>query len=221
MYFRQLQCGPMENFVYVIGCERTRECVLVDPAWDVPGLLELLDADRMTLTGALITHYHPDHCGGSMFGFSVPGLPDLMKLRPVKVHCNEHEADGLKKVTGLSDSDLERRTSGDRMQVGDLDLTFLHTPGHTPGSQCFMVDNRLVSGDTLFIQGCGRVDLPGGDPEEMYRTLTQRLSKLPGDTVLFPGHNYGGAPSGTLTEVRATNQYLQVRSLEDWMRFMG
>ncbi len=156
LYFRQMLVGPMENFAYAIGCERTRECVLVDPAWDVPGLLETLDRDGMTLTGALITHYHPDHCGGSALGFTVPGLPELMALRPVRVHCNEHEADGLKVVTGLSDSDLNRASSGDRVAVGDLEIELLHTPGHTPGSQCFRIGKGLVSGDTLFIQGCGR-----------------------------------------------------------------
>lgn len=221
LYFRQILAGPMENFVYVLGCEETRECVLVDPAWDIAGLLDSLDQDDMKLTGALITHYHPDHCGGSMFGLTVEGLPTLMEQRPVKVHINEHEADGLKKVTGLSESDLVRRASGDKLRVGNFDVEFLHTPGHTPGSQCFRVENRLVAGDTLFIQGCGRVDLPGGDPDEMYRTLTQKLATLPNDTVLFPGHNYGGVPHAEMGQVKDTNMYMQVPSLEAWRRIMG
>ena len=108
------------------------------------------------------------------------------------------------------------------VQVGDIPVRLLHTPGHTPGSQCFLVGGKhLVSGDTLFVQGCGRVDLPGGDPDEMYRTLTQRLSTLPDDMILMPGHNYGGEPSASLGEVRRGNPYLRAQSLEDWRRLMG
>lgn len=221
VYFRQLLVGPMENFVYAIGCERTRQAVLVDPAWAIDDLVTQLDEDDMTLAGALVTHYHPDHCGGSMFGLTVQGLPDLMTERPVPVYVNKHEADGLKQVTGLSESDLKRQSSGDKLSVGDLEIEFLHTPGHTPGSQCFRIGKRLVSGDTLFLQGCGRVDLPGGDSDEMYRTLTQRLSKVPDDTVLFPGHNYGEAPNAEMGSVRQTNHYLRITSLEAWKRMMG
>jgi hydroxyacylglutathione hydrolase len=221
LYFRQIQAGPMKNFVYAIGNKTTRECVLVDPAWAVSELLQQLDDDDMTLTGALITHYHPDHCGGSMYGFTVEGLPKLMELRPVPVYVNEHEADGLIQVTGLSKSDLRIQGSGDKLDVGGIPITFLHTPGHTPGSQCFQVGNRLVSGDTLFIQGCGRVDLPGGDPEVMYHTLTQKLATLPDDTLLCPGHDYGPTPTGTMGEIRVTNHYLKVPTLDDWMRLMG
>jgi glyoxylase-like metal-dependent hydrolase (beta-lactamase superfamily II) len=221
LYFRQVKCGPMENFVYAIGSLRTRECVLVDPAWAVGDLLAQLDADEMKLAGALVTHYHPDHCGGTLFGFTVEGLPELMTLRPVPVHVQEHEAEGLKQVTGLSDSDLYKRSAGDKLTLGDLELSFLHTPGHTPGSQCFLVGNRLVSGDTLFVQGCGRVDLPGGNPNDMYDSLTKRLAKLPDDTVLCPGHHYSPEKTAPLGAVRQSNYYLQVPTLDAWLELMG
>jgi len=139
----------------------------------------------------------------------------------VPIHVNKHEAEGLKVVTGVSDCDLRRVDDGDRLKVGDLELRFLHTPGHTPGSQCFLIGDRLVAGDTLFVQGCGRVDLPGSDPEEMYRSLTDRLSKLPDDVLLYPGHDYGGRPTSTLGEERKTNYCLKVPTLEDWLRLMG
>ena len=100
-------------------------------------------------------------------------------------------------------------------------VTFLHTPGHTPGSQCFLVGDRLVAGDTLFVQGCGRVDLPGGDPEQMYYTLTQRLAKLPASTVLYPGHNYGPSETSTIGDELELNPYMRIRSIEDWRRLMG
>ncbi len=221
LYFRQIQAGPMENFVYLIGNQRTRKCVLVDPAWVIDGLLKQIDEDDMNLCGALITHYHPDHCGGSMYGFTVEGLPTLMEKRPVPIYVNEHEADGLMKVTGVSKTDLKIQSTGDTLDLDGLPITFLHTPGHTPGSQCFQVGKRLVSGDTLFVQGCGRVDLPGGDPEVMYHTLTKKLATLPDDTILCPGHFYGSEPMGTMGEIKETNHYLRIPSLEAWMRLMG
>ena len=87
--------------------------------------------------------------------------------------------------------------------VGDIPIELIHTPGHTPGSQCFLVDGRLVAGDTLFLEGCGRTDLPGGDPEALYESLTQRLAKVPDDAVLFPGHLYSPEPSATMGETRS------------------
>ena len=232
LYFRQLLAGRdfatddrvaagMVNFVYLIGDRATRECVVVDPAWDVDGILEVVDADGMTLVGALGSHYHPAHVGGSMFGFTVEGMARLVERRPVKLHVNEHEAEGVRIVTGLDESDLVRHSGGDVLEVGDVEVRFVHTPGHTPGSQCFLVGNRLVSGDTLFVQGCGRVDLPGGDPEQMYESLTQRLAKLPDDTVLYPGHDYGPKPTSTIGEQKRENYSMRVPSLEAWLGMMG
>ncbi len=232
LYFRQLLAGrdfatkspvaaQMVNFCYLIGDRETRDCVVVDPAWDVRGLVDVARSDGMSLVGAMATHYHPDHVGGDLFGFRVEGLAQLHEINPVPVHCHRHEAHGVKLMTGLADSDLSLHDGGDAIEVGKIKVEFLHTPGHTPGSQCFLVEGRLVAGDTLFVQGCGRVDLPGGDPEEMYRTMTQRLSKLPDNVVLYPGHNYGEVPTSTMKEQRKTNYALQPRSLEQWLEFMG
>lgn len=225
-YFKQLLAGRdfatqdprarmMENFVYIIGDRKTRECVLIDPAWGVQELLNIIQQDGFTLTGVLATHYHPDHVGGSMFGFTVEGLPRLMEISPCPVHVHHLEAEGIRKVTGLSKSDLSMHYSGDKVMVGAIEVELLHTPGHTPGSQCFCVQNSLIAGDTLFLQGCGRVDLPGGNVDEMYHTLTQRLSSLPADMILYPGHAYGGhhAP---LSNVRSNNPCLQVSDLAQW-----
>ena len=211
----------MANFIYLIGDRNTRECVVVDPAWDVDGILEIVQEDDMNLTGALVTHYHPDHVGGHIFGMDILGLSELMAKNPVPIYVNKHEADGLRQVTGVSMSDMKQVDSEDRLKVGDIEISFLHTPGHTPGSQCFRIKEYLVAGDTLFLQGCGRVDLPGGDSEEMYRTLTQRLSKIQNEVVLYPGHNYGGKDYAPMGDVRENNSYLQIDSLEQWRRLMG
>ncbi len=200
--------GQMQNFVYLVGDRDTGECLVVDPAWDVGDLVRVATADDMRIVGALATHYHPDHIGGSMFGLEVEGLPKLMEVNPCPVHVHHLEADGVKLMTGLSTSDLTTHYSGDKVSVGGVELELLHTPGHTPGSQCFRVADALLAGDTLFLQGCGRVDLPGGDPDEMRLTLTQRFSTIEDHVVLFPGHAYGGehAPMG---HVRKTNPYLR------------
>lgn len=230
-YFRQLRLGvdlgkedgsarQMANFIYLLGDRETGECMVVDPAWDIDGLLQIIDDDEMKLTGALITHYHPDHVGGSIFGMEITGLADLMARNPVPIYVNKHEADGLRQVTGIALSDMRLVDSEDTVKVGSLEVTCLHTPGHTPGSQCFRVRDCLVAGDTLFLQGCGRVDLPGGDSEEMFRTLTQRLAKIQDEIILYPGHDYGAKPSASIGEVRRSNSYLQVKRLEDWLQFM-
>ncbi|HJQ26553.1 MAG TPA: MBL fold metallo-hydrolase [Blastocatellia bacterium] len=203
--------SQMANYVYLIGDDQTRECVVVDPAWDVAGILDEIDRQELRLVGALATHYHPDHVGGSLFGYRISGLAELQGLRPVKVYANEREAEGIKLVTGLSERDLVKVAGGDEIKIGDVALTFLHTPGHTPGSQCFLVGSALVSGDTLFIGGCGRVDLPGGDAEQMYVSLTQVLGKLPDDTVLYPGHNYAPVATSTIGRERATNPSMRRR----------
>lgn len=231
LYFKQLLAGrdfgrsdriaaQMQNFVYLVGDRDTGETLIVDPAWAVDELVDLIEADGMRLTGALVTHYHPDHIGGTMFGFTVDGLPRLMARAPCPVHTHRAEAEGVRKVTGLSASDLTLHDSGDKVSVGQVEVELLHTPGHTPGSMCFRLRSALVAGDTLFLQGCGRVDLPGGDSEEMYRTLTTRLASLPADITLYPGHAYGGehAPLGA---VRMSNPYLRVPNLETWRRMMG
>jgi len=232
LYFRQLLAGrdfaqanptavQMVNFSYLIGDRAAGKAVVVDPAWDVQTLVGILEKDDMELVGALATHYHPDHIGGDLFGHDVEGLGHLLELKGVKVHVQRLEAEGVRFMTGLSDSDLVLHEGGDRLSLGEVDIEFLHTPGHTPGSQCFLVRDRLVSGDTLFVKGCGRVDLPGGDPEEMYRSLTQRLARLPDNVVLFPGHDYADRPTSTLGEERRSNYYLRIPSLEDWLRLMG
>ncbi|MBT5026761.1 MAG: MBL fold metallo-hydrolase [Nitrospinaceae bacterium] len=232
IYFKQLLSGvdvgtqdpsarSMANFIYLIGNRETNECVVVDPAWDIDGMLKVVEEDGMKLTGALVTHYHPDHVGGEIFGIEITGLAELMEKNPVPVYVNKHEAEGLKKVTGISSSDMKQVDAEDKLKLGSVEISFLHTPGHTPGSQCFRVADSLIAGDTLFLQGCGRVDLPGGNSEELFHTLTRRLSKIEDHITLYPGHNYGGSPSGEMGEVRKSNSYLQIDRLEDWFSMMG
>jgi glyoxylase-like metal-dependent hydrolase (beta-lactamase superfamily II) len=177
----------------------------------------------MRLTGALITHYHPDHVGGDLGGWSIAGVAELLAVPGVdaRLHVQAEEAWGLKRVTGCSDSDLALHASGDVIDVGAIPITLIHTPGHTPGSQCFFVDGRLVSGDTLFLDGCGRTDLPGGDAEALYDSITQKLAVVPDDAVLYPGHLYSAEPSAPMGDVRQSNIVYRPRTRDQWMMMFG
>lgn len=226
LYFQQLPVGRMANLAYLIGSRSARRAWVVDPAWDVDALLDRAERDDVEVVGALVTHYHPDHVGGEIFGHSIEGLPRLLARRQVPVHAHADEADGVRRVTGISTSDLVAHEAGDVLALGEVRVRLLHTPGHTPGSQCFLVEERghpgrLVSGDTLFLGGCGRVDLPGGDPEAMYRSLTGVLRALPDATQIFPGHLYAPEASSTLGSEKQRNPTLRVTSLDQFLRFVG
>ena len=232
LYFRQLLsgrdfassdplAGQMVNFCYLLGDRESGEAVVVDPAYDVTGLLDLLAADDMRCVGVLATHFHPDHVGGSMMGYGIEGVTDLLERVSVPVHVQRAEGPWMVRATGVSDAELTLHDSGDVVKVGELDIELVHTPGHTPGSQCFAVAGRLVSGDTLFLDGCGRTDLPGGDAEQLYESLTTRLSRFGDDVVLYPGHLYSPEPSATLGETRRRNYVFRLRTPEQWMQMFG
>lgn len=218
-YFRQMEVGPMQNFAYLLGDRETRECVAVDPAWQTDLILEQAKKDEMKITGILVTHTHYDH---------VNGVESLLQATDAKVYVNKEESAFLKRSradsTGIfiniSAPNLMPVSGGDRIKVGKVGVEFIHTPGHTPGSQCFLVNNNLVSGDTLFIGYCGRCDLPGGNPDQMYESLTQKLAKLGDDIMLYPGHNYSDAPVNRLGDEKKTNPYLAARSAKDFYRVM-
>ncbi len=230
-YFRQLLSGrdfatddpiaqQMVNFVYAIGDRGTGECVLVDPAYAVDDLVDIVEGDGMTVVGALATHYHADHIGGSMMGYSIEGVSALLERCSCPIHVQTDEAEWILKTTGLGRDQLALHRGGDVVSVGDVEITLVHTPGHTPGSQCFHVDGRLVSGDTLFLDGCGRTDLPGSDAEEMYHSL-QRLAAMPDGTIVFPGHRYSAPSSATIDAIRESNYVYRPNSAEQWMAMFG
>jgi hydroxyacylglutathione hydrolase len=204
IYLKQVELGPMANYVYFVGDPNTREVAVVDPAWDVERIVELAQENDLTITKILITHSHFDH---------INGVEDLLNRTKATVYINKLEAEFMKAIW----PDLVKVESGDTTRVGGVDITFLHTPGHTPGSQCFLVQHHLISGDTLFIGACGRCDLPGSNPEDMYYSLTQKLAKLDDRTVVFPGHNYAARPYSTIRDEKRFNPYLQFQSLPDFL----
>lgn len=233
LYFRQLLAGrdiagtdplarQMVNFAYLVGDRAVGQAVVVDAAYDVEGILDVAAADGMEVTGALATHHHQDHVGGNMMGYQISGLRELLAHAPVPVHVQRDEGPWVERATGVGASDLVLHDSGDVVRVGDVAIELIHTPGHTPGSQCFFVDGRyLVSGDTLFLEGCGRTDLPGGDPAQLYESLTRKLARIPDDAVLFPGHMYSAEPSQSMGDTRRWNFVLAPRTESEWLAMFG
>ena len=227
VYFRQLLSGrdfavgdpvatQMVNFAYAIGDRDSRQCVLVDPAYAVDDLVDIVEADGMDVVGVLATHYHPDHVGGSMMGHEIDGVARLLERVQCPIHVQTDEVAWVQRTTGVGEADLVAHEPGDVVTVGEVDITLVHTPGHTPGSQCFLVDGRLVAGDTLFLEGCGRTDLPGADASAMFDSL-RTLAELPATTVLFPGHRYSLASSATMEAVTSQNYVFEPETKAQWL----
>ena len=207
LYLKQLELGPLQNFVYLIGSLETREAAVVDPAWDVPRILETARADEMRITTAIVTHTHFDH---------VNGVEELVRTTDAQVVIHKREASFLP----VNKSNVKAIEGGQEISFGPLTLSFIHTPGHTPGSQCVTVGDRLIAGDTLFIGGCGRCDLPGGDPEALHQSLS-RLSRLDDRMILYPGHNYAVQPTSTIEEEKSINPFLRAKNLEGFLHLVG
>ena len=231
LYFRQLLSGrdfavrdpiaqQMVNFVYAIGDRSTGECLLVDPAYAVADLLDTVAADDMRVTGVLATHYHADHVGGSLMGYPIEGLSSLLEQVDCPIHVQRDEVPWVQRTTGVGDDHLVAHAPGDIVEVGSINVSLIHTPGHTPGSQCFHVEGRLVSGDTLFLDGCGRTDLPGSNPAEMYESL-QKLAAMPTSTIVYPGHRYSQPSSATLESIRENNYVFRPKSAEQWLQMFA
>jgi len=221
LYFKQLEIGPMQNYVYLFGDPETRDAAVVDAAWDIDRILEVAGEDGYTIRKNLVTHFHPDHLGGDLMGHQITGALELAGKTGAKSYVQKSEVPFVHRVCGLADSDLVGVEGGDATDVGRVRVTFLHTPGHTPGSQCFLVGNTCISGDTLFIGSCGRVDLPGSNAEDMYRSLTEVLAALPDETILLPGHNYADRPRSTIGDEKRTNMMMRFKNMKDFLALMS
>lgn len=205
IYSKEL--GPMENFVYLIHDHASNTAAIVDPAWEVDEMLQLADAKGIRITDILLTHSHHDH---------VNGLAQTLEHSDAKVHLLKPES----QFWGAELSKPVLHHGGEQISIGDSQINILHTPGHTPGSACYHVGNDLIAGDTLFVFGCGRCDLAGGDPEEMFQTLKKIKTELPVATVLHPGHNYAPqAPTSTLESQCQGNPFLHFDKPEDFIKY--
>ncbi len=204
MFIHQYELGPWDNFQYFIGDREKRVAAVVDPAWHLKSILDEEGKLDVRIEAILCTHSHFDH---------VDQVEHLLKERDVPVYMLREEID----FSGFRCENLRPVSPGETLNVGGVDIDVLHTPGHTPGSVCFRVRDNVVTGDTLFVDGCGRCDFVGGDPEVMFATLRKLIEDLPAETTMYPGHHYGPTPAATLDAQLQTNPYLKLGTVAEFV----
>jgi hydroxyacylglutathione hydrolase len=202
-----MELGPMQNFVYLLQDNHTGKAAIVDPAWDVNEIIKLAEQKQIQITDILLTHSHHDH---------VNGIEQVLGDYDAQIHLLSDEA----KFWGNSSIKPTLHHGGDNIKIGDSTIEVLHTPGHTPGSACYLMGDDLIAGDTLFVFGCGRCDLSGGDPEQMFGTLRRLRTELPGKTILHPGHNYApSCPTSTMEKQVEDNPFLHFDQKDDFVDY--
>jgi len=202
MIFIQLPIGQMQNFSYIIGDDYTREAAVVDPGYDMEKILKTVSEQELQIRYIIDTHEHFDHTGENK---------SLAMQTGAKIVAHED--------TPIS-ADISVK-DGDVLKLGELEIKVIHTPGHSPGGICLLVDKKLITGDTLFVGECGRVDLPGGSAEELYDSLFNKIATLDSDIEVYPGHDYGQEPYSTIGYEKRHNYVLQPRTKEQFIQFMG
>lgn len=201
----QLELGPMGNFVYLIGNRQTKEAFVVDPGWQTDTILKVAKEEGYKIIGALLTHAHFDHVGG---------LAKLIEKTGGMIYVHQDEAARFESFHNKVMKTIDHQV----IPLGEMKIQVVHTPGHTLGSQCFLVEGNLFTGDTLFINACGRCDLRESDPQKMYHSL-KRLAAMDDNIVVWPGHHYGDAVSSTIGEEKRNNPYLQKAGLDSFLSF--
>ncbi len=208
MIIKQKTVGSMAVCCYVLGCEETRKGVVIDPGGDEAAILELCESEGLTIEYIIATHAHPDHVCGNKRIQDATGAKIIM-------HADD-EAFFQRPATQQYFSMLGLAFSppadilvhdGDTITFGNQSLTVLHTPGHTPGGICLYNGTDVFTGDTLFVGAIGRTDFPGGDMAAFMKSIGEKLMVLPDDTVVWPGHGYGGSRS-TIGDERRTNPFI-------------
>jgi len=198
--------GPMQNLIYVITDNDSKESAIVDPAWDMTKIYEYLNNNDLILKKILLTHSHNDH---------VNAVDEVLSNYDTQIHINKKE-----KVFWAKDYDnFSINHGGDIIYLGKTKIKSLHTPGHTPGSTCYYVGNNLIAGDTLFVFGCGRCDLHGGNPEEMYHTLKDIKDNLDSETIILPGHNYSIKKQSSLKEEIDGNPFMHFNNIDRFIDY--
>jgi len=202
MFFRQVQKHG-DNFSYIIADETTREATVVDPSFNAGAIIRLLQAENLKLKYVINTHSHSDHTAGNA---------ELRSMFDAKIVVHK---------VSRTNADV-KVDDGDIIKIGSMPVKVIHTPGHTPDGICLLVDNqKLLTGDTLFVGECGRTDLPGGNSKQLYDSLFNKIRILNDDVEVYPGHDYGSKPSSTIGEEKRSNYTLEPRSLEEFIEFMN
>lgn len=207
----QIEVGLLQNLCELLSCPETHEAAVVDPAWEVDRLLDQARRRGLHITKALITHGHNDH---------VEGLAALLAHTDATIVVDEREAVHVRAVLGGARATIEYCVDRQDIAIGRRGVRVLSTPGHTVGGTCFLADGFVITGDVLFVGGCGRTDFPGGDTASLWRSL-QRLAELPEETRVYPGHDYGSTPLTSIGRELLENRYLRCATLEEFRLLRG
>jgi len=198
----------MATFCYLVGDESSRTCALIDPAFDTRKILDEVKKGGHELTHIINTHCHSDHSAGNAA---------IMAATDAKLLIHELDAKRLDKVLNRAFSRLLGGKGsprpdillkdGDVINIGENILKVIHTPGHTIGSICLYTDGNIFTGDTLFVGSVGRTDLPGGSIKQLLKSIHEKIYSLPGNTTVWPGHDYGPLPYSTVEHEKKTNPF--------------
>ncbi|RJQ84625.1 MAG: MBL fold metallo-hydrolase [Desulfobacteraceae bacterium] len=208
MKIEQILLSRMDTFCYLVGDETAGAAALIDPAFDMHRILALAKGGGYAVTHVINTHHHSDHTAGNA---------EVIKATGAQLCIHESDAAALGHLTGRAFSRMlggkgspppqRLLKDGEKVRIGAIELTVLHTPGHTPGGACFYTPGHVFTGDTLFVGAVGRTDLPGGSAGQLLTSIRSKIYSLPEDTVVWPGHHYGDAPSSTVGHERQYNPF--------------
>ena len=211
MFFKQVRVGPMQNFSYIIADEQTKEAAVIDAGWETDKLIDIAKKEKLEIKKIILTHSHYDH---------IQKANELAaKTKPI-IYFHELEFDEIKKTITNKEIKIIKLRNNEEIKVGNLKIKIIHTPGHTPGSICLLVENKLFTGDTLFVNAIGRTDLEGGDALKLFESL-QKLKKLNDNIDVYPGHDYGEIPFSTIGTEKKNNPYFMCSTKEQFLNLMG
>jgi len=197
MIFQQIKVGNMENFAYIIGDSKTKEAAIVDPGWDADILLDFCSKNKLKVKKIILTHTHYDH---------INDVDYIFKKTNAEVYVHSLEAEVIKKINNKIN--IVELNNGGKFNVENIEIEVMHTPGHSPGSTCFIFDGKIITGDTLFVGSIGRTDLPGGNPRVIAESL-KRLKKLNDGLEVYPGHDYGNNTFSTIRVEKESNFFMK------------
>ncbi len=201
-----LELGPMDNLVYLIEDKITQRTAVVDPAWDVNAIIQLVEKNNLIIDKILLTHAHHDH---------INGIQELLEYKECPVHLMQAEH----QFWQLDFQPSHLLYGGDHIQLGHTAIKALHTPGHSVGSACYEFGNELITGDTLFVYGCGHCKLAGADPETLYHTLKDMKNKLDPKRIILPGHHYADEKTCSMNQQIEGNPFLQFDTPAEFINY--
>jgi len=211
MFFKQVHVGPMQNFSYIIGDEITKEAAVVDAGWETNKLIDICNNEKFKINKIILTHSHYDH---------VQKVDELASKTNAAVYFYEDDHNEITRLIKNPSIKIVKLKNNDEINVGKIKVKVFHTPGHAPGAICLLVENKLITGDTLFVNAIGRTDLAGGDSIKLFESL-QKLKKLKDDVEVYPGHDYGEMPFSTISNEKKNNPYFKCESKEQFLSLLG